>query len=371
MTAGFLIAGFMITSAFDEWAENPVVTTMDSIAAPITNIQFPTVTLCNDEYEIPNSWAFPEMVLNFTSLACEDGKNKQDCETFKKLRNDFNFLWEPILADFKSLFFQNKKDIINAPLLKWDWTSATAFDEDYNYYDYYHYYEDKDNLKCDGGNVCQDFLAEMIANKTLSVNLLNDLAQTSLGMNTRMISLVEKAFGIELPKREKDGLYCKSMECQGELKILNVYLSLLYLSKNGKTPGFGTLLKYFTGMEREGGRDNFISFLKSTTDSYPVDFKCNSKSLGLKKGEIMIHEYMKGISKLVGFSDEELVSIYDLPGMLTLIQYDREGKLGPQSYVYSRCQNDVDFKETDLFNCYHDWNIYAHGVSGTGKNESL
>ena len=127
MTAGFLIAGFMITSAFDEWAENPVVTTMDSIAAPITNIQFPTVTLCNDEYEMPNSWAFPEMVLNFVPFVCEDESNT-DCETSRKLRNDFNFLWEPILKDFKSLFIQNKMDITNAPLLKWYWIP-----NDFNY----------------------------------------------------------------------------------------------------------------------------------------------------------------------------------------------------------------------------------------------
>ena len=367
MTAGFLIAGFMITSAFDEWAENPVVTTLDSIAAPITNIQFPTVTLCNDEYEIPNSWAFPEMVLNFAPLVCEFGTNGEDCETSEKLRNDFNFLWEPILADFYGLFFQNKMDIINAPLFKWDWISATAFDKDYNYYDYYHYYEDKNNLKCDGGNVCQDFLAEMMTNKTLSVKLFNDLAQKSLGMNTKMINLVEKAIGMELPRREKDGLYCKSMECRGKLKIVNVYLTLLYLSKTGRTPGFGTLMKYFTGMEKKENKDNYISFLKETTDFFSGDFKCNSKSLGLKKDEIMIHDCMKRISKLVGFSDEETVSIYDLPGMLTLVQNDRKGKFGPQSYLYSRCQNDINFKAINLYECHGGWNIRAHNVSGTGN----
>ena len=354
----------MITSAFNDWAKNPVVTTMDSIAAPITNLQFPTVTLCSDEYEMPNSWAFPEMVINFTSHACDNGNYPKDCETLKRLRNDFNFLWEPILDDFKGVFFQNRMDIINTSLLNWDWTSGTALDEDYNYYDYYQYYQDKDNLKCDGGNVCQDFLAEMMTNKTLSVKLFNDLAQTSLGMNTAMINLVEKAIGMELPKREKDGLYCKSIECQGKLKILNVYLSLLYLSKTGKTPRFGTLLKYFTGMEN---KDNFISFFKATNDFFSEDFKCNSKYIGLKKGEIMLHEYLKRISKLVGFSDEELVSIYDLPGMLTSVQNDRKGKFGPQNYVYSRCQNDINFKATNLYECYGEWDMYANDVSGTGN----
>ena len=239
----------------------------------------------------------------------------------------------------------------------------------YNYDDYSD--EDVDNLKCYGSllhqkglnTVCEDFLAEMITNKTLSVNLFNDLAQKSLGMNIDMINLVEKALGMGLPTSEKDGLYCKSKKCQEKLKMLKVHLQLLYLSKTGKTPGIGTLLKYFTGVEKKENKKNLISFLKATTNFFPVDFECNSKSLGLKHGEIMIHEYLKRVSKLVGFSDQELVSIYDLPGMLTLVHSDKEGKLGPQSYLYSRCQNDINFKLTSLNDCYK-WNSYAHGISG-------
>ena len=234
----------------------------------------------------------------------------------------------------------------------------------YNYDYYDHSYENVDNLKCYGSHtVCEDFLAEMIANKTLSVNLFNDLAQTSLGMNIDMIKLVEEALGMELPANENDDLHCKYKKCQGKLKMLKVYLQLLYLSKNGKTPGIGTLLKYFAGMEKKESGDNLISFLKATTDFFSADFDCNSKSLRLKNREIMIHEYLKRVSKLVGFSDEELVSIYDLPGMLTLVHSDKEGKLGPQSYLYSRCQNDINFKLTSLIDCYK-WNSYAHGISG-------
>ena len=40
-----------------DWDDNPVITTMDSIAAPIKNIQRPTVTVCPDEDTPPDNWA--------------------------------------------------------------------------------------------------------------------------------------------------------------------------------------------------------------------------------------------------------------------------------------------------------------------------
>ena len=55
----------MIQSALKDWAEEPVITSLDSISYPINSIQFPTITVCKDEYkEQPDNWAYLEKLLN-------------------------------------------------------------------------------------------------------------------------------------------------------------------------------------------------------------------------------------------------------------------------------------------------------------------
>ena len=49
-----------------DWNENPTITSLDSIAAPINDIQFPTITVCNDKlHEVQDNWSFLETILNF------------------------------------------------------------------------------------------------------------------------------------------------------------------------------------------------------------------------------------------------------------------------------------------------------------------
>ena len=67
---GFTTAGFFLKGAFEDWEETPVITTLDSIAAPISMIQFPTVTICQDEYKRPDNWAFLETILNNLAFEC-------------------------------------------------------------------------------------------------------------------------------------------------------------------------------------------------------------------------------------------------------------------------------------------------------------
>lgn len=61
---GFVACGYMIQRALQDWANNPVLTTLDTIVAPIEDIQFPTVTVCPDETTDPDNWALIETILN-------------------------------------------------------------------------------------------------------------------------------------------------------------------------------------------------------------------------------------------------------------------------------------------------------------------
>ena len=79
----------MINQAFTQWSEHPVITTLETISAPIDTIQFPTVTVCDQKPA--DNWGPIEKVLN--SLAFECSSPTSNCkESTKEIRKDFKFL---------------------------------------------------------------------------------------------------------------------------------------------------------------------------------------------------------------------------------------------------------------------------------------
>ena len=90
----FSTAGILINTAFTQWEYNPTLTTLDTIAAPIDDIQFPTVTVCNDYIaNPPDNWAFLENLLNLINFDCRSAIDV-DCTSSDSVRNDFEFLIE-------------------------------------------------------------------------------------------------------------------------------------------------------------------------------------------------------------------------------------------------------------------------------------
>ena len=112
----------MICQAFVEWSEDPVITTLESISAPINEIQFPTVTVC--EEIPPDNWALPEKILNLLAFECKresdkDGHNPtSECtNSTKKIRDDFEFIIRSVVKEYWDLL--NRIDIatiVNSPL---------------------------------------------------------------------------------------------------------------------------------------------------------------------------------------------------------------------------------------------------------------
>ena len=96
-----MTAGLSIHAAIKEWHASPVITTLDSIAAPVTSIQFPTVTVCQEEFHPKDHWAILENILNFVAFECADypdvafdeyGYTLASCNDTVKVREDFQFL---------------------------------------------------------------------------------------------------------------------------------------------------------------------------------------------------------------------------------------------------------------------------------------
>ena len=61
---GFSAAGYLIYNSMLDWEDNQTITTLESIANPIQDVQFPTVTVCSNEKNVPDNWSFLEKLLN-------------------------------------------------------------------------------------------------------------------------------------------------------------------------------------------------------------------------------------------------------------------------------------------------------------------
>ena len=124
MIHGFLASGVFIKDSFISWDDQPTITTLDSIAAPIEDIQFPTVTVCNEEYKKPDDWTLLEIILNAVAFECKDEhiegiifpgyKELPLCSTTKEIRKDFFFMLKQTLKEFFSSVASSK----NIPLAK-------------------------------------------------------------------------------------------------------------------------------------------------------------------------------------------------------------------------------------------------------------
>ena len=60
----------------NDWDWNPTITTIESTSVPITELQFPSITVCPDEKKPPDRWAFVEKYLNRYKFTC----TTKDCE---------------------------------------------------------------------------------------------------------------------------------------------------------------------------------------------------------------------------------------------------------------------------------------------------
>ena len=126
---GFYLSGTVIKSAITEWYNDPVITSLDSIAAPIDSIQFPTITVCRDEtIEPPDNWTIPEILLNLLDFGCRieywQIQIGMYCNVTEPLRKDYQFLLKSVvnvythwlfekgnMNDSKKLFNQNRYEM--------------------------------------------------------------------------------------------------------------------------------------------------------------------------------------------------------------------------------------------------------------------
>ena len=104
-------AAISVNNAITDWNDRPVITSVETIDAPVNEIQFPTITFCHEDYFQPDNWALTEIVFNNFELRCPDEKyNEHGCEQTMKLREDFEPFFKLIFEEIGKLIDQANFD---------------------------------------------------------------------------------------------------------------------------------------------------------------------------------------------------------------------------------------------------------------------
>ena len=307
----------MINQAFTQWAEYPVITTLETISAPIDEIQFPTVTVCDQKP--PDNWGPLEKVLNSLAFECSGYSN---CKESTEIRQDFKFLIDSFVeACLQMLNEIDYKTLTEAPMFKDDIAN-------YN----------------ESGVI--DIVAEVL--KQGKKGDLIDLAIQKFATDLNaydtathyIISEIKDLFGANYDTFKN----CTSEICKNYQKSAVRILLMLRWTRVEGIP-FGSFMSQFIHTNK------FKSFGSCRHDlcHYTNDMfiECNK----LEQDERKLHDYLTKISKSFGFNESELLSLYELPGMLAddlnYAKYMKiKGKtqndnlLGdiPQAYLYSTCK---------------------------------
>ena len=101
----------IIKDSYVDWNSNPILTTTEEIGASLTEVEFPTTTICHEpKYQVDN-WVLPELILNFMSFNCWKKKGPK-CEYTVDLRNDFKALLDFVYNNISSSLEMSQIDVI-------------------------------------------------------------------------------------------------------------------------------------------------------------------------------------------------------------------------------------------------------------------
>ena len=94
---GIVLALVNFKTSYLQWTTTPVITTLDTISAHVSEIQFPTVTVCPYGGTLPNNWGYIQTLLDQMPYNCPRNGN-EDCTEALKIKNKkFRFVFDGIL----------------------------------------------------------------------------------------------------------------------------------------------------------------------------------------------------------------------------------------------------------------------------------
>ena len=98
LISSIVYALLMISQSVKDWTENPVVTSIDTVEAPITDVPFPALSVCHASPNFHQNWQLPELILNFIDI----NSNSED-ENVKKLVAGLSNFTDNVIDEYLAL----------------------------------------------------------------------------------------------------------------------------------------------------------------------------------------------------------------------------------------------------------------------------
>ncbi len=317
----------MITNAVEDWQENPIITTLDSIAAPISDVQFPTVTVCREQFSPPDNWAYVEKVLNAFAFECykdaHDYNNEQKfptCNDSQSLRDDFKQITRELVVYFKRMVLKNNNNapgVIKAAVN--DHTATTV-------------------------KLIQQ--KEIHFSKLMSAFIEDFVVYSRL---KQLLANLNPAYAD--PKSGTDGA---SKEFK-KIVMAHIMTGALMTMTNNRMP-FGSYLV------------NFLNLTGTATVDSNKIYESGQKDCDqyLNEHDIKFHDLLSELGHYIGFNASLNVSLFDVPSMVSLLpESDIDKPNYVQMFLYTQCKN---FKKMGAYfgydKCGDLWEGYFNGRDG-------
>ena len=310
----------MINGCFEDWSENPVITSITTITSPIDELQFPTVTVCSEDQ--PSNWAFLENVLNFLAFECD---SEEECDETQALRKDFKYLIKSFVNVFGDYLYH----------VDYNDTMGLIISKEQMLYKIKEYQETMHAvlIKTENKSLTKYELTSLISEYFLKDNYgfkqLGDLLNNPKSFSNGGDGFVGYSEGL----MEYICITSKT-ECYENVAVLKLFYQLVVRSK----AKFGTFLKNYVHLEKFTSLNS-----KMKTDEVFKKYEAYSnldicKLLMIKEKEL--HNLFKRMAVGIGFNASEAVSLYDLPAMLSSSILETSFPLAiSEVFLFSLCED--------------------------------
>ena len=284
------VLGLVVISVHEsilKWESKQTITTLESIATPIQNIQFPTVTVCPHENSEPDNWAFLEKIFDSIQLDESGAEKVKDEITDKQIEKLYEMLLSKHSSSNDSQFWFENFD-------------TEKFEELFSEA---------------SSSVCK---------KEIDSEDMKIIAVKNFGKSYTTIEPFIK--GLDDLQKENKTKDLTNEECFEWLEqhnlngTLNVLQFLYHRSLYSKL-SFGTFMVNFANLTSAN-----ISNLNeewSTFDLEPMQFRRKYPSEiclyceKISTYEKDLHSYFKELGIANGFKENSALSLFDLPSMLS------------------------------------------------------
>ena len=311
-------AVFSVLNAYNDWQENPVITSVESIDSSLNEIQFPTLTFCHDDYFQPDQWALTEMVFNAFEFNC-DVKIDPGCSKSQALREDFKpffkMMYDQISALIDQVSFENLDSVV-------------------------------------GEKFINQIFQAILQNKT-NLSGLENILQDSVGKFTTYSRFIQEF----VPETSED-LICDEDCDEIKEQVLKFIVKVDAMTIKGSIP-FGSVLRQFsTDLGLTFDTEEFRVGRTRKVDNCPK----------ISPLEHKIHQVMLQIAKQMGLN----VSLHDLPDFYKIsTSFFIKNELRKDQPVYSLCSAGITTLNNDknLPFCPQSW--YESSANTPTKNPYL